>query len=521
MDVGAHDILTGGREGRAIDGVFRSLRVYNFRLFAAGQLFSVTGTWMMYTAQDWLVLTLTDDSGSALALVTALQFTPMMLLTLYGGRLADRYDKRKLLIGANLASGVLSAMLAVLVFTGVVQLWQVCLFALAIGLVNAVEMPTRMAFISELVRPELLPNASALSSAYFNIARVVGPAATGPLIAGFGTGPAMAINAGSYLASVVGLCAMRVAEIHRHTRSPTGAGRIVDGLRYVRGRSDLVVMFGLVAAIGLFGMNFQLTVPLLARTVFHADATSFGLLTAGLAIGSLGAAFVTTARRTRPSARLVIVSGLAFGLAEAAAGAAPNYVAAIALLALTGYATLFFMQAANHRIQLGSDPAFRGRVMALYTLILHGTTPLGALFVGGLAEAADARAGLYIGGLLSATAALAAWAADRLWTTTPAVPASAALPAAPTGAATPVAAASAATRAVPAGDVTSAAPVSTTVPAAPAGATRPTGEVAKAGGSDGAVTYHAKGEMTPPEVGGPRFPANVPDQGAGRGDRLH
>ncbi|SNQ51935.1 Integral membrane efflux protein [Frankia canadensis] len=399
-----------------IGGVFRSLRVHNFRLFAGGQVLSVTGTWMMFTAQDWLVLSLSHDSGSALALVTALQFTPVMLLTLYGGRLADRYDKRHLLTGANLVAGVLSTALALLVFTGAVRLWQVCLFALGIGLVNAVEMPTRMAFISELVGPELLPNASALSAAYFNTARVLGPAAAGPLIAAFGTGPAMTINAGSYLATVVGLRLMRPGEIRRHRRAAgEPAPRVVDGLRYVRGRADLVVVFGLVATVGLFGMNFQLTVPLLARTVFHAGATSFGLLTTGLAAGSLLAAFVTTGRRTRPSAWLVIGWAGVFGLVEAAAGCAPSYPVAIALLAVTGFAMLYFMQAANHRIQLGSDPAFRGRVMALYALILQGTTPLGAALVGGLTDAADARAGLYVGGLLSALAALAAAVAHRSW----------------------------------------------------------------------------------------------------------
>ncbi|MCM3922855.1 MFS transporter [Frankia sp. AiPs1] len=416
-------------EERIIDGVFRSLRVYNFRLFAVGQVLSVTGTWMMFTAQDWLVLSLSGDSGTALGLVTALQFTPMLLLTLYGGRLADRHDKRLLLTGANLVAGLLALALALLVLAGTVRLWQVCAFALAIGLVNAIETPTRMAFVSELVGPALLPNASALSAAYFNIARVVGPAAAGPLIAGFGTGPAMAINAGSYLATVAGLRLMRPAEIHRHAR-PEVAPRIVDGLRYVLGRADLVVVLGLVAVVGLFGMNFQLTVPLLARTVFHADATSFGLLTTGLAAGSLVAALLTTGRRNRPPAMMVIVSAFAFGALEAATGVAPTYLAAIGLLALTGFASLYFAQAANHRIQLGSDPSYRGRVMALYSLILQGTTPLGSLGVGWLAEHHSARAGFYVGGVACSLAAIVAWAANRRWAPAPAASPLAASPSA-------------------------------------------------------------------------------------------
>ncbi|WP_256788184.1 MFS transporter [Frankia sp. AvcI1] len=420
-----------------IDGVFRSLRVYNFRLFAAGQVLSVTGTWMMFTAQDWLVLSLSDHPGTALGLVTALQFTPMLLLTLYGGRLADRHDKRLLLTGANLVAGLLALALSLLVFTGSARLWHICAFALAIGLVNAIETPTRMAFVSELVGPELLPNASALSAGYFNIARVVGPAAAGPLIAGFGSGPAMAINAGSYLATVAGLRLMRPAEIHRHAR-PAVAPRIVDGLRYVLGRADLVVVLGLVATVGLVGMNFQLTVPLLARTVFHADAAAFGLLTTGLAAGSLLAALLTTGRRSRPSAMMVIVSAFAFGLLEAATGASPTYPATIGLLALTGFASLYFAQAANHRIQLGSDPSYRGRVMALYSLILQGTTPLGSLGVGWLAEHHSARAGFYVGGLASAAAAVAAWAANRGWASASAAsPLAASPPAVPPSAASP------------------------------------------------------------------------------------
>ncbi|WP_374216325.1 MFS transporter [Frankia sp. R82] len=389
--------------------------MYNFRLFAIGQVLSVTGTWAMFTAQDWLVLSLTHDAGSALALVTALQFTPMLVLTLYGGRLADRYDKRVLLAGANVVSGVLAAGLAVLVLTGAVRLWQVCLFAAAIGVVNAVEAPTRMAFISELVGPALLPNASALSAGYFNVARIIGPAAAGPLIAVAGTGPVMAINAGSYLATVVGLRLMRPGEIRRSARDPARVVRVVDGLRYVRGERDLVVVLGLVAAVGLVGMNFQLTVPLMARTVFHAGAAKFGLLTTGLAVGALVSALVTTTRRTRPSARLVVGAAFGFGVLEAAAGFAPSYVAAIGLFAVTGFASLYFMQAANHRVQLGSDPAYRGRVMALYTLIMQGTTPLGAALVGWLAAVADARAALYAGGVISAIAAIVAWTADRVW----------------------------------------------------------------------------------------------------------
>jgi MFS family permease len=384
-----------------------SLRSRNFRLFVIGQIVSVAGTWMMVVSQDWLVLGMTDDSSTALGTVTALQFAPVLLLTLLGGRLADRFDKRRLLMAANLTSGALALILAVLVLTGSARLWSVYGFAFALGLVNAVEIPTRMSFVGELVGPELLPNASALSAAYFNVARIVGPGGAGLLISVVGTGWVMLLNGLSYLATVVALRLMDPARIRRTARGPDKAG-VRDGLRYVRRRPDLLVPLALVAAVAVFGMNFQLTLPLLAKTVFHADASSFGLVTAAFATGSLAAAFSGTLRRGRPSQRLVIGSAAVFGAAEAATGRAPTYPAAIALLFLTGFATTHFAQAANHRIQLGSDPRFRGRVLGLYTLILQGSTPVGALLVARLSEQAGARSGFVAGGLLSLGAAAVA-----------------------------------------------------------------------------------------------------------------
>ncbi|MFF3378932.1 MFS transporter [Streptomyces sp. NPDC002680] len=397
---------------KRLTGTFRSLSVRNFRLFAGGQVVSVAGTWMMVVAQDWLVLERTDNSASALGAVTALQFTPMLLLTLYGGRLADRHDKRMLLTVCNLVSAVAALLLALLVLVDAATVAHVCVFALCLGTVNAVEVPTRMSFVSELVGADLLPNASALSAAYFNVARVVGPAVAGLVIAAFGTGPVMALNAFTYLATVAGLRLIRVGELHRAPRQDTRV-RVVDGLRYVWSRADLVLPMALVAAIGMFGMNFQLTLPLLARTVFHTDALAFGLLTTAFAAGSLLAAFVTTARRGRPSGRTVTMAALAFGVLETVAGWAPGYGAALVLLMATGFTSIYFAQAANHRIQLGSDPRYRGRVLALYTLILQGSTPLGALFVGWLSTQLGARSGLYVGGLVSTAAAVAALLADR------------------------------------------------------------------------------------------------------------
>ncbi|MFE0178745.1 MFS transporter [Streptomyces sp. NPDC059002] len=397
---------------RALARTFQSLTVRNFRLFAAGQLVSVAGTWMMVVAQDWLVLSLTDDSATALGTVTALQFAPLLLLTLYAGGLADRYDKRRLLMAANLVSGVLALLLALLVLAGQVQVWHIYLFALGLGTVNAVEVPTRMAFVSELVGAELLPNASALSAAYFNIARVLGPAVAGLLIGWFGTATVMLVNAVSYLATVAGLRLIRPGELHRGKERP-GRARVADGLRHLVARKDLLSVMVLVAVIGLAGFNFQLTLPLLAKTVFHADAAAFGLLTTAFAAGALLAALVTTLRRGRPPLLLVIGAALGFGVLELLTGFAPTYASAAALLLCTGFGSMYFAQAANHRIQLGSDPAYRGRVMALYTLVFQGTTPLGALLVGWLSNTWGARSGLVVGGAVSLLAALGVLAVHR------------------------------------------------------------------------------------------------------------
>lgn len=402
------------RVAKAIERFAASLSVRNFRLFAFGQVVSVAGTWMMIVAQDWLVLELSGGSATALGLVTALQFAPL-LLTPYGGRLADRYDKRTLLIGANLAAGVLGGLLALLVLTGSAGLGHIQVFAVCLGLVNAVEIPARMSFVSELVGDELLPNASALSAAYFNIARVAGPALAGPLIGAFGVGWVMALNAVSYLATMAGLRLIDTRALHR-PKGPGGrdreGGTVADGVRYLASRADLALPLALVAVVGLFGMNFQLTLPLMAKAVFHADAAAFGLITASFAAGALLAALVTTTRRTRPSQGTVIGAAIAFGALEIAAALTSSHLAVV-LLACTGFASIYFAQAANHRIQLGCDPRLRGRVLSLYTLVLQGSTPLGALVIGALSERFGVRTGLGLGGLVSLAAGAGALVLGR------------------------------------------------------------------------------------------------------------
>ncbi len=397
--------MTSGR------GMFRSLKVRNFRLFATGQILSVTGTWMMVTAQDWLVLGLTDNPALALGLVTAAQFGPMLLLTLYGGTLADRHDKRLLLTVCNTASAAGALGLTLLVSLGAVRLWHVFAFAFFLGTVNSLEVPTRMSFVGELVGGDLLPNASALSAAYFNLARVAGPALAGLAISFAGVGPVMAFNTASYAAVLLCLRLMRTAEMRAPVTRQRGGVR--DGLRHIRERPDLAVPLLLVLVVSVFALNFQLTLPLLAKDVFDTDARAFGLLTAAFSAGSLCAALATTRRTGRPPARTVVVSAAALGGLEALAGFSPGFLAATALLAATGCASVYFGQAANHRVQLGADPGYRGRVLAVYTLIMQGSTPVGALFTGWLISGHGVRMSLWLGGTVALLAAVAAALLER------------------------------------------------------------------------------------------------------------
>ncbi|MFE9692547.1 MFS transporter [Micromonospora sp. NPDC005806] len=391
--------------------MFQSLRVRNYRLFATGQLIKLIGVWMMFIAQDWLVLELSDNSATALGVVTALQFTPVLLLTLLSGRLADRYDKRLLLFIANAFWTVLALAMSVLVVTGVVQLWHVFAFAALLGVANAVETPVRQAFVSELVGVPLLPNALSLNAATFNSARIIGPAVAGLAIAAFDVGPVFMITALSSIAPLVNVVRMRTAELHRPELPPVGEraqAKVVDGLRYVGRRSDILLPMALMSVMGMSLFNFQLTLAALAKTVFHTGAASFGLFTTTLAVGALTGALSGTGRRSRPTVWLVL--GAAVGCASfgTLVGLAPTYWMVVALLLPTGFFMVFFAQAANQRVQLGVDAAFRGRVMALWVLVFLGTNPVGAPIIGWVAETYGAGASIWIGGLISLVAALLA-----------------------------------------------------------------------------------------------------------------
>jgi MFS family permease len=390
---------------------FQSLQVRNYRLFALGQLVKLIGVWMMFVAQDWLVLELSEDSATALGVVVALQFTPVLLLTLFSGRLADQYDKRVLLFIANAFWSVLALVMSVLVLTGAVRLWHVFVFAAFLGVANAVETPVRQSFVSELVETRLLPNALSLSSATFNSARIVGPALAGVAIAAFDVGPVFLISAISSIAPLVCVLRMRPAELYREA-TPAGkhadAGRVVDGLRYVLSRPDLLLPMALMSVIGMTLFNFQITLAALAKTVFNTGAASFGLFSTALAIGSLAGALAGSGRRSRPSVYLVLGAAVATGIFGTLVGFAPTYWLVIVLLVPTGFFMVFFAQAGNQRVQLGTDAAFRGRVMALWVLVFLGTNPIGAPIIGWVAETYGAGASIWIGGLISLTTAAGA-----------------------------------------------------------------------------------------------------------------
>jgi MFS family permease len=385
--------------------MFSSLRVRNYRLYASGQVVSLTGTWMQRVAQDWLVLEL-SNSGTALGIVTALQFGPTLLFSLWGGVLADRLDKRKLLMITQGSMALVALTLGLLDVSGLVLLWHVYLLAGLLGVASAIDVPVRQSFVVEMVGHDDLANAVGLNAATFNSARIVGPAVAGLMINVVGTGWVFLVNAGSTLAVIAGLALMRPAELHPAPRVARGKGQLREGLRYVRGRPDLVLTMLLVFVVGTFGLNFQITLALVARYVFGRGAGSYGLLSTALAVGSLTGALLATRRRGRPRLRFLLFTATMFGLLEAAVGVMPTYLAVAIVLVPAGAAALSFTVAANASVQLGVEPTMRGRVMALYLFCFMGGTPAGAPTIGALADAFGPRAGLIGGGLICVLVAL-------------------------------------------------------------------------------------------------------------------
>jgi MFS family permease len=394
-----------------VSPTFRSLSIYNYRLWASGAVVSNTGTWMQRVAQDWLVLTvLTNNSGTAVGITTGLQFAPTLLLSPVAGSLADRVDRRKILVATQTALGGLALLLGGLVISGVAQLWHVYLLALLLGVVSAVDAPARQAFVSELVPTEDLPNAVGLNSASFHAGRLIGPGIAGLLIHWFGTGPVFLINAVSFVAVVTSLTRMRIGELRPAPKRERGGHPIREGVAYVRHRTDIVLTMIIISMVGTFGLNFQVTTALMARLVFHKGAGEYGLLGSIMAIGSLAGALLA-ARREHPRLRLVVAATIAFGVFATIAAFMPTYELFAISLIPVGLASLTLMTAANASVQLSTEPAMRGRVMALYMTVFMGGTPIGSPIIGWIGEHVGARWTIAVGG----AAALVTAAAVLVW----------------------------------------------------------------------------------------------------------
>lgn len=389
-------------------GMFESLKVRNYRFYASGQVVSLIGVWMQRVAQDWLVLELSHGSPVALGVAAALQFAPTLVFSLYAGVLADRMDKRKLLLVLETGLALCALTLGLLDVTGLAELWHVYLLCLLLGCVSATETPVRQSFVIEMVGRDQLPNAVALNSMTFNLARMVGPAVAGVGITLIGTGWMFLINAASFVGVIAGLLLMDAAQLHRSDPVPRERGQLREGLRYVRGRPDLVILLVLVFFLSTFGLNFFLTLAVMARNVFGGNADAYGLLTTLLAVGTLAGATLAAKRSTRGKPRLGLLIGgaLAFGVLEAAAGLMPNLITVGLMLIPVGIAMMTFTTTANATVQMSVAPAMRGRVMGLYMLVFLGGTPLGGPVMGWLAEHYTGRAPLVAGGVVSVLTAL-------------------------------------------------------------------------------------------------------------------
>jgi MFS family permease len=375
--------------------MFGALRVRNFRLYVSANLVSQIGTWMQRIGQDWLVLQLSGNSGVALGITTALQFAPTLLFSFYGGVLADRYDKRRVLMLTQAVMGVLALGLGLLVAADAIVLWHVYLLAAGLGVVSSLDTPARQSFVSEMVGPEYLANAVGLNSTAFNAARLIGPAVAGALIAvsGGSTAPTFLVNAASFAFTIAALLGMRAGELRRSTPVARAGGQLRAALAYTRRHPDLQLAMLLAFTIGTFGFNSQITIALMAREVFGLGAGAFGLLSTCYAIGSLSGALLSTRRSSRPLQRFLVVSAVVFGALLVISGLMRDYYAFAALLVPTGAAALVFSVACNSFVQLGVEPQMRGRILALYFMAFMGGTPLGAPLIGWISERLHPRRG--------------------------------------------------------------------------------------------------------------------------------
>ncbi len=383
---------------------FSALGVRNYRVYAGGALLSNIGTWLQNTAQTWLVLEMTG-SGSAVGFAIALQMLPSLLFSPIAGALADRFSKRTMMSWLQLGMAVPSAALGLLAVLGVVQLWQVYVLAFCFGTARAFEAPARQSFVAEMVDPDQLSNAVALNSASFNSGRLIGPAVAGLMIAALGsgvgaTGYVIAGNALSYGFVLLALRMLDPERLRAMPARPMRRGAVRDGVIYVRGRPDLRLLLGCVFFLGMFGLNFQITTALMVTEVFGRGAQEFGILGSLVAIGSLVGSLLA-ARRPRPRLRFVVGAGLAFCVVQVTSALMPTYLAYAFVMPLIGLTVLTTVTTANALVQLTSAPSMRGRVAALYLMVFLGSTPLGAPFIGWIAELFGPRTALVLSGVLA------------------------------------------------------------------------------------------------------------------------
>lgn len=379
---------------------FSALQNPNYRIYLAGSFGSNIGTWMQRVAQDWLVLELT---GSALAvgITTALQFLPTLLLSPYTGLIADRFDKRKVLWFSQGWMALMAAVLGAAAITGVATAETVYLLALLFGVGSAIDVPARQSFVSELVGRENLTNAIGLNSATFHLARIIGPALAGVVIAGFGSGWAIATNAVTYLAFLLAITLLDASKLQTVARVERAKGQIREGIAYVRDRADLLLVLLTAFSVGTWGMNFQMTIALMASQEFDKGAEQYGILGSFMAVGSLAGALMAARRTSAPRVRQVVMSAIAFAVAEMALGLMPSYLFFAIGLPVVGLISLLTLTAANAAVQMGTTSGMRGRVMALYSMVLMGGTPIGAPLLGLLAEHFGPRSTLIGGGALT------------------------------------------------------------------------------------------------------------------------
>lgn len=370
---------------------FKSLGIPNYRIWFFGALISNIGTWMQRTAQDWLVFDhLTAHDAGAMGITLALQLGPQLFLAPWAGLLADRYSRRKLLLLTLVAMALLSTGLGILVLLGVAELWHVYIFALLLGIVTALDAPVRQTFVSELVTDDYLPNAVALNSASFNVARMIGPAVSGVLTVVVGPGWVFLINTVSFAAMLWALKLIPTSSLRAQPRAAPGKGRIREGLRYVRGRPDIQVVLVAIFIVGTFGLNFPLFIAAMVGTQFGMDAGAFGALSSVMAIGSVTGALLS-ARRGRPRLRLIFLAAGGFGVSSTLAALAPNATLFGLALVPCGLFALTLITSANGYVQSTTEAVMRGRVMSLYMAIFMGGTPIGAPLVGWVANAGGPR----------------------------------------------------------------------------------------------------------------------------------